>query len=132
MNPAMNFSKGDILFGRKGSDAEHPIIFLNHRDNDFFIGAMITKSGKYAQNILMKPDHFREVDDQGNKFELYYNKSKLVKAKLIKRNEWHPFRKIGELTIEGLTFVENNIEIVQEKLWEEFLNDEYASNQKQQ
>lgn len=33
-----NFSKGDILFGRKHSNARHPIIYLYERDVDFFIG----------------------------------------------------------------------------------------------
>jgi hypothetical protein len=118
------FLKGDIIYGRKNSDAFHPIIFLEDRDADFFIGCMLTSSNNFDSNILMKLEHFKKLNENGEEFELQFSNSHLVKAKLLKRNEWQPFRKIGELTSNGLIFVEGNIETEPEKLWEEFLADQ--------
>lgn len=111
--------KGDIVYGRKNSDAVHPIVYLQDKDSDFFIGAMLTKSNKFAGNILMKREHFKVDDANGSKFEFQFKNTHLVKAKLLKRNEWQPFRKIGELTDEGISFIESKINIEPEKLWEE-------------
>ena len=115
-------TKGDILYGRKKSDAIHPIVFLQTKDDTFFIGAMLTTANNYPENILMKPEHFKMMDSKGIKHELYFDNTHLVKAKLIKRNEWQPFRKIGELTDEGIDFVEAHVNTEEEKLWEDFIN----------
>ena len=121
MTSISDFARGDIILGRKGSDAIHPIVYLRPKDEDFFIGAMITKSDKFSSNIPMRQDHFKEYDENGVKFELSYNNSHLVKAKLIKRNEWQPFRKVGKLTDAGVSFIETNTDTKEEQLWEDFL-----------
>ena len=113
-------TKGDILYGRKNSDAIHPIIFLRDRDSEFFIGAMVTSSDKYKENIPMKASHFKVYDAKGNKFEFQFSSTFVVRAKLIKRLEWLPFRKIGELSSFGIAFVESKIGLEPEQTWEQF------------
>lgn len=113
--------KGEIFYGRKHSEAYHPIIYLGNYDEDFFIGAMLTSSNNFTENILMKPEHFKVNDEKGNRFYLGFYNTHLVKAKLLKRNEWSPFRKIGELTETGISFVDENVCSETEKLWEDFL-----------
>lgn len=121
MSLTVHFNPGDILYGRKYSDAVHPIVYLQERDHDFFIGAMLTKSPKWNNNIEMKPEHIRVENGKGEAFEFKYNNTHLVKAKLLKRQEWEPFRKIGELTELGLDFVHSNVDLNEEKLWEDFI-----------
>ena len=101
----MKHVKGDILRGRKGSNAIHPIIFLEGHDDSFFIGAMITHCSNHADNILMLEEHFNEYDSRGRKYILCFDNSHLVEAKLLKRLEWQPFVKVGELSFLGITFV---------------------------
>ena len=112
--------KGDILWGRKDSNAVHPIVYLWDRDQNFFIGAMLTKS-KDHNNILMAETHFKKEDQSGGKYEFLYNNTYLVNAKLIKRGEWNPFRKIGELTDEGVEFIESKINDKNPIFWEDYL-----------
>ena len=115
-------NKGQIFFGRRNSDAYHPIIFLSEIDDDFFLGAMLTSSATYKDNILMDVSHFEIHDHMGEEYVLQYKNTYLVKAKLIKKHEWSPFRKIGKLTAEGIAFVEEHIDTTHEKLWEDYLN----------
>lgn len=116
--------KGDIIYGRKKSDAIHPIVYLKDRDENFFIGAMVTKSDNHRDNILMDVRHFRDVNENGEHYEFQFNNTHLVRAKLLKKNEWQPFRKIGELTKEGIKFVESEIESQNSRLWEDYLQEQ--------
>jgi len=111
--------KGDIVFGRKKSDAIHPIVFLREKDENFYIGAMLTKSNKYNDNILMSESHFKKEKSNGEKYEFCFDNTHLVKTELIKKDEWKPFRKVGELTKEGIKFLESNISETNPVLWEE-------------
>lgn len=121
--------KGDILFGRKNSDAIHPIVYLRYHDRNFFIGAMLTKSKHYEYNIPMKEDHFKNNDSDGRKFEFDFNNTRLVNTELIKKEEWQPFRKVGELTDEGIKFVESKISDKSPVLWEEYINNKKQANE---
>jgi hypothetical protein len=115
--------KGEIYYGRKKSLAIHPIIFLEAKNSDYFIGAMITHANAPNTHVPMKVEHFKKVDENETRFELQYDsKTHLVKAKLLKKNEWEPFRKIGELTNEGIDFVENIVKKESEKIWEDFIS----------
>ncbi|MBK7441131.1 MAG: hypothetical protein IPI65_06265 [Bacteroidetes bacterium] len=115
--------KGEIFFGRKSSEAYHPIVYLEDYDSGFFIGVMLTSSKRYPGNILMKPEHIRINDEKGNNFELTFNNTHFVRAKLLKRIEWEPFRKVGELSDEGIQFIEDNINSNKAILWEEYLKE---------
>lgn len=114
--------RGEIFYGRKNSDAIHPIVFLKNYDEDFFVGAMLTHSSLFKDNILMKTEYFKTISENGLVHKLRCNNTHLVKAKLLKRNDWHPFIKIGELTEEGIEFVERNVNSELEKLWEDYLS----------
>lgn len=117
-----NLKKGDIVFGRKKSKAIHPIVYLRGKDDNFFIGAMLTKSKNFSDNILMEKSHFEEKDSRGSKYKFYFNNTHLVKTELIKKEEWKPFRKVGELTEKGIEFVESNIKKTSPILWEDYLS----------
>lgn len=70
---------------------------------------------------MMNVEHFQTHNlTDGKEYELQFKKSLLVKAKLIKEREWAPFRKVGELTDEGISFVEKSIVSTTEKLWKDF------------
>ncbi|GMQ95302.1 MAG: hypothetical protein BMS9Abin13_415 [Patescibacteria group bacterium] len=118
----INWDKGDILRGREGTDARHPIVFLEGRDDTYFIGAMITSSSKYKDNIPMLKEHFEKYNRVGKRHDLYFKNSYLVEAKLLKRLEWKPFRKVGRLTNKGITFVESTMREKYPMVWEEYLN----------
>lgn len=113
--------KGEIFYGRKHSDAIHPIVFIKDRDVDFFVGAMLTSSNLFSNNILMSIEHIKTKDKTGRNFEFQYQNTHFVKAKLIKRKEWMPFRKIGELTKSGIEFIEYNIHDKPEIFWEDYI-----------
>lgn len=37
----MNFNQGDIIWGKYGSDAVHPIVFISDIDHLHFLGAVL-------------------------------------------------------------------------------------------
>lgn len=118
----MEWNSGNILRGRNGSDAIHPIIFLEGRNDGFFIGAMITSSGleRYPENIPMGEYHFIKLDESGQRYTDYYGPSYLVDAKLLKRIEWRPFRKTGQLSEDGIKFVNSKIGEKYPRVWEDY------------
>jgi hypothetical protein len=117
----MKFVKGDILRGRKKSDAFHPIIFLEGHDDSFFVGAMITHSSNHKDNILMLKEHFKETDNENKKYGLYFDNTHLVEAKLLKRLDWRPFVKVGQLSISGVVFVESKLKGLHPEVWENYI-----------
>ena len=115
----MNWKKGDILRGRNRSDAVHPIIFWVGHDDTFFIGAMLTHSD-IKNNVLMSKEHFYKQDSEGNEYELLFDQTYLVEILLLKKLEWRPFRKVGQLTKGGIDFVDSKISNSIPKLWEAY------------
>lgn len=101
--------KGDILRGKRDSDAVHPIVYWREKDKNFFIGIMLTKSNNYLDNILMEKTHFKNENPNGEKYEFCFNNTHLVKKEFFKKDEWGPFKKVGKLTAEGIKFIESNI-----------------------
>ena len=118
----INFSTGDILNARKGSTAFHPIIYIGERNKDSFIGCIITHSNNY-DNIPMSQNHFEIHNTEGDFFNLQFDSTFLVKAKLIKNLDLLPFEKVGELTEEGIKFITENIGAEYEKYWTKYLID---------
>lgn len=118
----MEWNKGDILWG-EGADAEHPIIFLSDYSMDHFLGAMIThgKNEKYEENILMSKEHFEIVDDSKTRYGIQFKDTHLVNVRLLKKLEWAPFTKDGQLTAEGVSFVETNLKNKDPILWEQHI-----------
>lgn len=106
-----NFNRGDILEAteRRITEGYHYIIYYDsERWGENFIGGMITRSN-INDNAPMLPSHFKLNDDNGDKFKIVYDNSHLVRAKLKKLDNWGPYKKVGELTSEGITFVEQTI-----------------------
>jgi len=110
---SLEFKKGDILFGRYGSEAIHPIVFFYNIDHSFFCGVMLT-SKKIGENIPLSNDFIKES------FRFKYKNTHFVKSALLKKTEWVPFKKIGEITDEGITFIESHIDLSKPLLWEEY------------
>lgn len=113
--------KGEIFFGRKGSDAIHPIIYLGEHDGDSFIGAMLTHSLKPSKNVGMKDAHFQSRNEKGVGYEFQFSNTRLVGMRLLKKRDWAPFRKVGELTTEGIRFVESIMGNKKAIFWEDYL-----------
>lgn len=76
----MEWNKGDILRGRNGSDAIHPIVFLDGHDDSYFVGAMITSAQHYPENVPMLEEHFEQIDPRGDHYKVRFRNSYLVEA----------------------------------------------------
>lgn len=113
-----SFSEGDIIQGAlRGKDKSyHPIIYLGEVDTDteFFLGGMITHSNKFG-NLRLQDSHFVQ------KINLDSRPSYFVKNYLLKKQEWGPFSKIGELSSEGLDFVQSNLEGSTPEIWDNYI-----------
>lgn len=118
----MNYhmQKGDIVWGR-ALDKIRPIVFLRDASDELFIGAMLTTSDEYPQNVLMKPEHFKTVDSEGKPCEIKFENTHIVQTELVKRKEWVSFDKGGELTPEGIGFVEGVLKSSNDVLWQDYV-----------
>ena len=111
-NPNTEARKGDILWSdnnlNKSGRSAHYMIFIKSHDNHYFVGAMITHS-KGFNNIPLKEGHFKKADGTGKNYKVLYDNSLVVSKPLFKKLEWSPFIKVGELTAEGVAFIEKRI-----------------------
>ena len=116
----MPFNKGDII---TGVATKHPIIYLEDIDNITFKACIITHADdeQYPDNIRMTEYHFKERDEDGNRYEISYDETFFVSKCLIKKNEWGPYEKKGELTLGGIEFVERMIENERAIYWEYYI-----------
>lgn len=114
-----NLNLGDII---KGQNTNHPIIFISKKNEDQFYGAIITHSPDYENNILMKEDHFKELDKNNNLYTIRFERTYLVSLKLEKNNEWGPYEKKGELSQVGIKFILKYLEKENPILWSEYIN----------
>ena len=112
--------KGDIIKGRK---TVHPIVFLKKENEDDFIGCIITHSNntQYPNNIGLTSEHFLDSDEKGHKYEVEYDNSFFVKLSLIKKYDWGPFEKKGQLTGSGIKHIEKYLKDNQQKLWRDYI-----------
>jgi len=103
----MKFEKGDIFVGKV---TIHPIVYLEDKSLEEFYGCMVTHSTTedYNNNVSFQQEHFIERDENNNPYRLQYHKSYFTALKLIKKNDWGPFTKVGQLSVAGLDFVERN------------------------
>ena len=114
--------RGDILKGSKRGRgaAFHFIVFLDGRDSISFIGAVLTHSSRYNDNVLMNEEHFRKSNANGKKYGFNFDSTYLIVKRFIKLQEWGPFKKIGELTKEGIKFVEFKTNHQKPILWDNY------------
>lgn len=113
---------GDILEAsvRNKNAGLHYIIFYSGYDEINFLGAMITHL-KSERNELMSIIHFESTDENGDLYKVQFDDTYLVKAKLMKLESWGPFKKVGQLTQEGINFVKEKIENSLSETWDEYL-----------
>lgn len=108
-----HFTIGDILLGtvRGRDEAFHPILYLGEFDHINFLGGMITHSPKYG-NKLLSEMHFDIVPPSKKPGPTYF-----VRKKLLKKSEWGPFTKVGQLSREGIDYVNGTIDKFKPRLW---------------
>jgi|SRR3990167_11493549 len=114
---------GDILKGKKGgrNKAFHFIVYLRNNTADSFIGTVLTHSNKYKDNFLTKKEHFKEYDPSGEKYKFTFENTHIVGKQFIKPRDWGPFSKVGELTKEGIRFVNSKINNNAPIYWDNYL-----------
>jgi hypothetical protein len=110
--------KGDIIRGRK---TNHPIIFLRQRNQDQFVGCILTHANDYQDNVELRPEHFLTADENGNRFRTQHDNSYFVAIELIKEQEWGPFTKTGQLSPQGIEYVDNRLQVLDPQLWIEYV-----------
>jgi hypothetical protein len=115
-----SFTRGDVLYGAKKSDAIHPILLLGDRDEDFFYGIMLT-SKKRPDNIALPAGFIEKTNFNGAKYEFQYRNTHFVGVLLLKKIEWAPFRKIGAINKGGIRYIEKFINLRDPIVWEEYL-----------
>lgn len=119
----LDMKKGDILQGTKRSPdtALHFIVYLGTNDDRSFVGCILTHSNKHKDNVLMKKEHFRDTGDDGKRHKIVFDDTHLVSVQLVKPQDWGPYQKVGELTGEGLAFVESLVENQVPIEWEAYI-----------
>ena len=122
-----NCKSGYILKGEKNHKVVdgikgHFMIFYKPMDDRDFEGAMITSTDYDNENVAMKQAHFQDKFESGKECKLKYNNSHLVPAKLRKYSVMGPFELVGQLTKEGLQFVDANIGKLKLEDWDEYLD----------
>ncbi|MEQ8358045.1 MAG: hypothetical protein RH860_01065 [Cytophagales bacterium] len=110
-----NFSVGDIIQGKlRGLDESfHPIIYFGEINIEFFDGGMITHSCGFG-NVRLQNKHFSQRINSDSR------PSYFVKNYLLKKQEWGPFQKIGELSNEGIKFVKSQLIGTTPQVWEDY------------
>lgn len=108
-------STGDILLGadRRREAAFHPILFIREHSPDYFVGVMLTHSPHFG-NIPLPVHYFQNLTNYDP------NNNHFVQCSLLKKNDWGPFRKVGELSPEGLDYVALSIDLENPVRWEEY------------
>lgn len=113
----MTFVKGDIVLPidrvkRKNwlNGLFHPaVVWDEFLDAGYdFCGIMLTHTPPNGQfdNILMSEDHFEAGHEVG------FSNTHFVNQTFIKFNDWGPFEFVGRLTLEGIMFIEIQLEKV--------------------
>jgi hypothetical protein len=75
----------------------------------------------FGKNILMSEDHFKKNFEDGSVCTITFKNSHLVPAKLHKFFEMGPFELCGNLTENGLKFVQENIDHLEIDSWNQYL-----------
>lgn len=102
-------NKGEIFVGR---ETTHPFIFIEpQNENEFFV-IVLTHSHikKIGDDIQMTQEHFEMADESGEKYHLQFDNTLVHRRQLIKKNDWGPFVKVGNLTSIGNEFIDEHID----------------------
>ncbi len=109
------FKKGEIVIGTLMSrdEAYHPIIYWEKHKDGAFYGLVLTHS-KRNDNIFF-PKEFITDGRLSNK------ESYIVGRFFIKPDEWGPYKRIGQISNEGINFIEKIIIDKQPLFWSEYI-----------
>ncbi len=114
-----SFTVGDILRGEKNEweEAYHPIIYLGEHEpgSPYFVGCMMTKSYRYG-NAKLLTRHYTQKPANSPK------NSCIVRSYLLKKRQWGPFTNVGELSPEGIDFVQEALYGTEPVIWEDYIN----------
>lgn len=112
------YQTGDILLGGKGK-VLHPMVYLDLHNSESFIGVMLTHDSTKKNNTPLKKEHIKEFDNNKKKFYFQYDNTYFLRAKLKKKADWGPYKKVGELTKEGVLFISEHIKKETPQYWNE-------------
>lgn len=117
---------GDIVLGEGNVNSGypqngHPIVFLRENDQDTFIGLMLSTKSYKGMNYQMEVIHFEIYDENSDEYEFKYNNTHVVPLNLLKKSEWEPFVKIGQLSKEGLLYVKEVVAGTKPAYWEDVI-----------
>lgn len=99
---------------------DHYFAFLyDHKDFDYFIGVMLTKCKKYSDNCPMQKHHFKSKDYDDNEYSFQFNNTVFARQLLIKDKTLPINGPFGELTEEGLQFIEETTKDSDPLTWPE-------------
>jgi len=105
------FKIGDIV---SSNITNHPIVYIDSYFDDF-IGCLITHSttDEYSDNIGLRKSDF--IIEEG--FSVIYDDSYFVSKKTIKKAEWGPFEKVGQISKYGIKLIKSYIKNKESQLW---------------
>jgi len=100
----------------------HPYVFFEQIDDSTFKGVMLSSIGPFrGDNIPLRNDHFKKLDESGNEYFIQNKPSFFPCVALVKRFEVTGRRKEGELTDEGINYIESTIEDFKPEKWSEYI-----------
>ena len=70
-----------------------------------YVGCMLTHSDRFDDNIKLSETDFKKEDSNGMRYEFQFDNTYFKSKKLLKREEFGPYIKVGEMTDEGLSKV---------------------------
>jgi hypothetical protein len=101
--------QGDIVQANNRLRHPHPIVFLEAAGSDGFLSCTISSKKKNG-NLEMRPEYFKDNDENGNPYKIVWNNSHLIRYKFYKMANWvNSVKIVGKLTDEGIKFVLDNI-----------------------
>lgn len=80
-----------------------------------FLGIMLTTDCRKSDNILMLENHFNET------LKFKFKESRFVNQLFYKLREWSRFIKVGELTEQGIVFIEENLTNTEPMLFSDYI-----------
>ncbi|GGB64422.1 hypothetical protein GCM10007424_00390 [Flavobacterium suaedae] len=113
-DPNNQANAGDILHGKNNRNVRgipaHFMIYLSPdpQSKMQFLGAMLTSSAKFG-NIALEESHFEKFNNDGFEWQVQFKASFISAYLYHKKNDWQPFTKVGQLSKEGLKFIEDQI-----------------------
>lgn len=119
----MHHKVGDIVRATKRSRSEayhHILVWSDFDEGDDFEGIMLTTSTSrnFPDNIQMLESHFSKGHDWTWRASQHF-----VNRLFIKFSAWGPFTKIGQLTEEGIGFVEENLQDIPAMPFDQYIRE---------